>query len=344
MAAGAVAAARGCLLGLVLGDAVGATSGLVPDGGPLPATGGGQLACFTTEGLIRADVAAAMRGDQDPVRVVWHAYRRWAAMQQMIAPEPPAGADGPGDRWPDGWLADVAALTKPRGSVPEATEAPGGRPAGPPRSSLGPRSVTRTLPVGLYARGGDAAYLAAEIAALTHRDDAVAAAAVGAATVQLLSEGAALDQAVQVAAEHTAARLGPGAVPATLAEAVQAARLAPGESTQVSRIAADGSASAVLAGGLYVAGSFPEPHTVRDALLFGARAGDGGHVATVAGALLGAAHGPDALPVDWLSRLELVWVADTLARDLVRQLTETPAGAPHQPGNDPHWWSRYPGW
>lgn len=265
-------------------------------------------------------------------------------MQGLIAPKPPADADGTGDRWPDGWLADVTALRQPRAAAPETVEALHDRPAAAPRSRLGPQAVTRTLPVGLYARGGDAAHLAAGIAALTHRDEAVAAAAVGAATVQLLSEGAALAEAVQAAAEHTTARLGTGTVPAALSDAVQAATAKPGEAAALSRIVADGSGTAVLAGGLYVAGSLPDPHTVRDALLFGASAGDGGHVATVAGALLGAAHGPDALPVDWLSRLELVWVADTLARDLVRQLTETPAGAPYRPGSDPHWWHRYPGW
>ncbi|MFG3601064.1 hypothetical protein [Micromonospora chersina] len=85
-------------------------------------------------------------------------------------------------------------------------------------------------------------------------------------------------------------------------------------------------------------------YEVRDALTFAASAGTGGHAATVAGALLGAAHGPDALPVDWLSRLELVWVADILARDLVRQVTERPSGTEYTEGTDPRWWDRYPGW
>jgi ADP-ribosylglycohydrolase len=349
-----VAAARGSLLGLVLGDAIGATAGLVPETGPLPATSGGQLACFTVDGLIRADVHQSLRGDGHPSSVVWHAYGRWAALQGLITSDG-RGAGGEGGRWPDGWLADVPVLREPRGTAPAtlaalrepaepATEPSPESPGDPPaRSSLGPRAVTRTLPVGLYARAGEAAQLAAEIAALTHRDDAVVAAAVGATTLQALSEGAALDAAVSSAEEY-ANRLGQGRVPAEFAAAILAGKSQPHESAELTRFAADSSAGAVLAGGLYVVSSFPGPDTVRDALLFAASAGDGGHVATVAGALLGAAHGPDPLPVDWLSRLELVWIADTLARDLVRQLAETPAGTEYADATDPRWWDRYPGW
>lgn len=349
MAAGAVAAARGSLLGLVLGDAVGAARGLVPETGPLVATSGGQLACFTVEGLIRADVHGALRGEGHPSSVVWHAYGRWAAMQGLVSPDGQPGPQGASEKWPDGWLADVDVLAARRGTAPATLAALRGenRDTGPGeepiRSSLGPRAVTRTLPVGLYARAGQAAQLAAEIAALTHRDEAIVAAAVGAATVQLLSEGAAIDQAVATAEEH-AIRLGLGAVPAAVAEALAAAGSAPREADSLAGFTGDAAAPRVLAAGLYVAASFPEPDDMRDALLFGASAGDGGHVATIAGALLGAAHGPDVLPVDWLSRLELVWIADTLARDLVRQLTESPAGSDYTGPTDPLWWDRYPGW
>lgn len=346
MAAGAVAAARGSLLGLVLGDAIGATSGLVPEAGQLPATSGGQLACFTVDGLIRADVCSGLRGDAHPTRVVWHAYGRWAALQGLVPADGRWNAEDPTREWPDGWLAEVPALREQRGSAPatisalqeRSIEAPEGA---APRSSLGPRAVTRTLPVGLYARGGQAAQLAAEIAALTHRDEAVAAAALGATTVQLLSEGAAVDDAVHLAREH-AGHL--GVVPETVGAAASAGQSAPRDATRLAEFAAGRTAASALAGGIYVAASFPGPDSIKDALLFAASADDGGHAAAVAGALLGAAHGPDALPVTWLSRLELIWVADTLARDLVRQLAECPAGTEYTEPTDPHWWRRYPGW
>ncbi|MGW3248242.1 hypothetical protein [Streptomyces sp. NPDC001070] len=79
-------------------------------------------------------------------------------------------------------------------------------------------------------------------------------------------------------------------------------------------------------------------------LRFAATAPDGDSVACMTGALLGAAHGAQALPVDLVSRHELAWVLDTLARDLVAQFSDSPSGSEYVPGWDPHRWDRYPGW
>ncbi|MFE4051073.1 hypothetical protein [Streptomyces sp. YIM B13518] len=45
-----------------------------------------------------------------------------------------------------------------------------------------------------------------------------------------------------------------------------------------------------------------------------------------------------------MSRHELSWVLDTLARDLLLQILDSPSGSEYVEGWDPHWWSRYPGW
>ncbi|WP_196467463.1 hypothetical protein [Planomonospora sp. ID91781] len=81
-----------------------------------------------------------------------------------------------------------------------------------------------------------------------------------------------------------------------------------------------------------------------EALTFAAAAPDGDSVTAVTGALLGALYGVDIWPVELISRLELVWVMDTLARDLALQITESPAGGEYESGEDPFWWDRYPGW
>ena len=62
MTAEQLATARGCVLGLMLGDAIGATGGNVPACGPLLATSAGQLACFTIDGLIRAHIRGMHKG------------------------------------------------------------------------------------------------------------------------------------------------------------------------------------------------------------------------------------------------------------------------------------------
>ncbi|MFF4960202.1 ADP-ribosylglycohydrolase family protein [Streptomyces sp. NPDC001222] len=78
-----------------------------------------------------------------------------------------------------------------------------------------------------------------------------------------------------------------------------------------------------MLGGLYVATSFPNRDQVNAALRFAAGAPDSDSVACVTGALLGAAHGAEALPIDLISRHELAWVLDTLARDLVTELIDS---------------------
>ncbi|MEU2063289.1 hypothetical protein [Streptomyces sp. NPDC013455] len=67
-------------------------------------------------------------------------------------------------------------------------------------------------------------------------------------------------------------------------------------------------------------------------------------VACVTGALLGAVHGAEALPAGLVSRHELAWALDTLARDLTAQIDDSPSGSEYIKGWDPNWWDRYPGW
>ncbi|MGV9844527.1 hypothetical protein ACWDUB_20835 [Streptomyces fungicidicus] len=90
--------------------------------------------------------------------------------------------------------------------------------------------------------------------------------------------------------------------------------------------------------------SFPDRAGFGTALRFAAGAPDGDSVACVTGALLGAVHGIEALPVDLVSRHELSWVLDTLARDLLLQILDSPSGSEYVEDWDPRWWSRCPGW
>jgi hypothetical protein len=129
-----------------------------------------------------------------------------------------------------------------------------------------------------------------------------------------------------------------------LAAALQEADAYPADAKRLAKLAPNATAPSSLLGGVYVAASFPERDQLAAALHFAAGAPDGDSVACVAGALLGAAHGVEALQVDLVSRHELAWVFDTLARDLVAQLAESPSGGEYEGGWDKHWWGRYPGW
>ncbi|MBM2618758.1 ADP-ribosylglycohydrolase family protein [Actinoplanes sp. LDG1-06] len=291
-----IAAARGCILGLLLGDALGAAkegAATKTAGAATKATSAGQLACFTVEGIIRASVRASHHGGiSHPPGVVWNAYLRWATIQ---------GIPGVPARDKNGWLAHVPALAERRGSAPATVAALQGITE---RTSTGAHALTRTLPAGLVALWGmDAARLAHGIAATTHADEAADVAAMGATAVAALAQG----RKVEIDLPEKK----------------------------------DERAVSALAGGIAILRAFPRPDQVRDALV--AAVAKGPHVATVAGALLGTAHGVDALPVDWVSRLELAWVGDVLARDLVAEFEEHPSGSEYEPAPDGRWWNRYPG-
>jgi ADP-ribosylglycohydrolase len=327
------------MLGLALGDAIGAT---VPADGPLLATSAGQLACFTVEGIVRASVRYGHKGICHPPSVIWHAFHRWAAMQGIAGIKSwQVHADGP---WPDGWLSHVPALATRRGSAPATVTAiQSGRQGSldkPSTPSIGAHALTRSLPAGCLGRPGGAA---AEIAALTHAPAAAGAAAVGATIVANLGRGHEIVDAVQSSERDCRAYL-QQAAESPITSALVANRERPKQVDVLADLVPKATAPAVLAGAVYVAIGFHEPEQIRDALLFAASVPHGQHIAAAVGSFLGTAHGVDALPVDWVSRLELAWVADTLARDMISEFTDSPSGSEYSEAPDPHWWDRYPGW
>jgi ADP-ribosylglycohydrolase len=212
-----------------------------------------------------------------------------------------------------------------------------GTPDKPVGASLGAHALTRSLPVGLAAGWlAEPTRIAREIAVTTHALAAADIAALGTSILLHLAQGQPLDHAVDHAQSEDAARV--------LDSASSSARSHPSDPAVMRQLAPDTRASSALAAGIYVAASFPHPAQIRDALLFAADTRDGGHVAAVTGALLGTAHGADALPVDLVSRLELAWVADVLAHDMISEFTKSPSGTEYAPANDPTWRNRYPGW
>jgi ADP-ribosylglycohydrolase len=337
-------AVRGSVLGLLLGDALGATGGRPPTTGALRATSAGQLACFTVEGMIRASIRSSHRGICHAPSVVWHAYHRWATLQGI-----PAVRQWREENWPDGWLAGVPALAERRGSAPATVAALQGQRIGtvekPAGTSLGAHALSRTLPAGSAAQFlTDPVQFALESAATTHAVEAADVSVVGAMLVSALID----DVPIREALPAVIARCDQGdriPVRREVASSLTSALVAESRDLATLRsFAPDGRASSALAGAIYVVASFPDRDRTRDALVFAASAGDGGHVATTAGALLGATHGAETLPVDWMSRLELGWVGDVLAQDLITELTEGPSGSEYEPNPDALWRDRYPGW
>ncbi|MBN0048650.1 ADP-ribosylglycohydrolase family protein [Streptomyces actuosus] len=351
------------MLGLALGDTLGGARGRLPDAGPLRAGVSTQLACFTAEGVIRAQVRGNHKGICYAPGVVLHAYCRWAYLQGIETDRMRRRWNkGGAPSWPDGWLARVPALAERRGSAPATVTALSRVEEGEERmagASRGCHALTRGLPIAVTGPQGIA--LSGAVAALTHGDGAAQSAAAHAAllahhcltaTGDAGPPGPSLHSGTSVReALHAGVTALPSAgLPLTgdehgrIAAALRNALDDPADVRRLARLAPDATAPAALLGGVYAAASCPDRAGIRAALEFAAQAPDGASVACVAGALLGAVHGVEALPVDLAGRHELAWVVDTLARDLVLELDDSPSGSEYVRAWDPHWWDRYPGW
>jgi ADP-ribosylglycohydrolase len=346
--------ARGLVLGMALGDGLTWAGNRSAAGGVLRCSCSMQLLAFTLEGLIRASVRWSHKGICHPPSVVWFAYRRWAALQRIpLAP----GAFPTKPDVLNGWLATVTLLGERRGSAPATvaalTRTGMGTPDKPSTTSRGAHAAVRGLVVGMLGwpvAGGhwtseQVAQLGREVGALTHGDrrgyDAAALAALlAAACGQTGGLGPAVERTVD---EAPAQDIDPRLVEAML-QGWRSSRQEPADAARLRRLVPDRSAQSAIAGGVYAATSFDEAGDAAEPFGLLSRSGVSGEAAAFAGALIGAVRGVDGLPADRVSRLELAWVLDTLATDLITELTEHPSGSEYDPATDPRWWSRYPGW
>lgn len=270
--------AQGLLLGLLLGDAQAFHANGPAE--PLSGSAAGQLACFVTEGLLQAQRRSeGAPGLDDQRLMVWLALRRWAHGRgaPISAPVMHSGA------WPDGWLAQLEPLRRPRGRANatwQALKAPYmGSATHPLTRSAGYHALTNTAPVALFPTA-DVGRGAAGIAALTHgAPAAVASAALGARLLQRALRSESVARAV-------------------------------GATTPPS--GTYGTAQHALHQALVTA----KRHPRREAFLLALSEADreGGRGACIfTGALLGAVHGAAALPQQRLAALELGPVGLALA-------------------------------
>lgn len=339
---------RGLMLGLALGESVGRGNHRQE---VIRAGVSTQLAAFTVEGYIRASMRMSHKGICNPAGVIWRAYLRWGMAQGIpgIRPDGLINAAFAGSS--DGWLHTVPALGQRRGSSPTTVsilqKGTLGTPERPVNQSMGCQGLVRVLPLALmsFGRSNDQTVdLARRVTALTHGSGL--GLDVTTAAVTIMAECLKADDTLDGVHEgaNAAQELG---LPSQLTDSYQSLvgrSWQKGDLSVLREVAPDKTAKSTLAGGLYVASTYAEPHRFMQALEFAATAPDGDSVAAVAGALLGAGNGASQLPADLASRHELAWVLDTLARDAVQELVDSPGGAEMEPPRDPHWWARYPGW
>lgn len=354
----------GCLLGGAVGDALGAPIEFLrlseirerfgPEGltdyapayGKIGAiTDDTQMTLFTAEGLLRAMCRGLTKGICDGPTVFYFAYLRWLKTQGYdsksesfrYATEDLPRLD-PEGTYPNGWLSTVRGLRSRRGPGNTCLAALRSGRFGrvgdfePINSSKGCGGVMRAAPAGMVADSATRAFeLGCQTAAITHgHPTGWLAAGAQAAIVYELLRGLTPRESVDVALGLLGDEPRSGECRDALAAAVALAGRGAPSAENLTTLGAGWIAEEALAIGVYAALACK---TYEEGVLLAVNhGGDSDSTGSIAGNILGAALGRQAIPETWLDRLELRDVIETISADLVKGFEETD-----------EWWRKYPG-
>ena len=347
---------RGCLLGGAIGDALGAPiefmrlSEIRSQFGPSGVTGyetayerrgaitdDTQMTLFTVEGVIRAVVRGTLQGTRHSPAAAWPADRRRRVAQGALA-------DTEDEALTSGWLIGERALHARRAPgktcISALTTGRQGTREQRLNDSKGCGGVMRIAPIGLYTRAPREAFeVGCEVAALTHGHvtgyvSSGAMAFLVRCQVDGLELRAACEELLDLLLSHDGHGETLGAIRAAL-DLVERGAGAP-SAERMETLGHGWIAEEALAMGVYAALAVDD---VRSALLLAVNhSGDSDSTGAIAGSLLGARHGVEALPGDLLGDVELRRLIVTLADDLV----DGQSGDEERVSN--RWWERYPGY
>ncbi len=293
---------RGCLLGLAIGDALGAPvefdkltdirarfgpdgiTDLVPWHG-LPAgsyTDDTQMTLATIRGMLAAHAAGEPLAGNGWATAVYRAYLEWLATQ-----------DDPAQRRAPGNTCLSALRSGKMGSLGATLN-----------YSKGCGGAMRTAPVGLAFRGAEAFRHGAEYAVITHgHPSGYLSAGFMAELIGHLLDRLSLDEGLDRSSETL--RIYPGHEE-TLAKVVQARALAENGTAidpAIREIGEGWVGEEALGVAIFCALRFPDDY--RGAVIAGANHdGDVDSTASMAGAILGTIHGAEAIPAEWIDKIE----------------------------------------
>jgi len=301
----------GCLLGGAVGDALGAPvefeslasirkihgpAGVLHMSGPTPGafTDDTQMTLFAAEGLL-----LALREGADPVEKVHEAWLRWLWTQGETSSHP---------RFDPNPSEGLVAITRLRARcAPGATcltslrKAEAGTPTAPINQSKGCGGVMRAAPMGL-ARAWNPYTLGCATAALTHgHPSGWIPAGVFARLVREIVEDRSLTTALDTASAEIVATPDHAETLHALAAAQKLAAKGTATPEFLARLGAGWVGEEALAIGAWcalVARSFQQGVS-----LAVSHSGDSDSTGLVAGSLLGAMLGPQAIPTAWLDAL-----------------------------------------
>ncbi|HPD57526.1 MAG TPA: ADP-ribosylglycohydrolase family protein [Smithellaceae bacterium] len=355
---------KGCLLGGAVGDALGAAvefdsieairrkygnSGIQNYVNVYDRKGAitddTQMTLFTAEGLLRACCRQCHKGISAPFPAVTHnAYLRWLATQGAELPQKNIGI------YRDGWLFAIKELhhrRAPGNTCLSALQSGNmGRLEKPINKSKGCGGVMRAAPIGLFgAKAGgfttqkrrvtEIFKLGCEIAAITHGHPSgyLPAGCLAAIIADIIA-----GESIEVAIKHTLPILKKyKGHEETLAAINMALALKKDKAMKpcpetIEKMGGGWVGEEALAIALYcvlVAGNDFE----KGICLAVNHSGDSDSTGSIAGNILGAILGKNAIPTRWLDDLELKEVIEEVAGDLFIFFEDTDS-----------WWQKYPGY
>lgn len=328
---------RGCLLGMAVGDAMGAAvekktydeicetygpAGLLgydTVNGLAEITSYTQVAAFAVNGLL---LAVSRGQSHDAMAYVTMALKEWARVQHL--PRDPQRRNC--------WLCAVPAFRRRKSMDPRTLDALTrdvlGSPKKPSNQAEGPGSLTAAVAMGLYfhperMQFHEIGILGAQAVALTHGDPmtflsgSVLAYVIAAILHDPESD---LEAHFRLAAETVAGQFGKEFPQALTLEkkllaVIEKAKDPQAEHVQAMEEIGCDTGAGVLAGAMYAVlagrGDFDA-----SAIIAVNHSGKSAAVGAVAGAILGARMGEDSLPEFYLECLETEWVLPELATDL----------------------------
>ena len=325
---------RGSLLGGAVGDALGApiefdslreirrrfgAQGLTdfePAYGRRGAiTDDTQMALFTAEGIVLAAQAGAVERSSELARHVHRALLRWLRTQGCTSQHPTF------ERSAEGWLLQVEELHARRAPGNTCLKALQGNRMGsaahPLNGSKGCGGVMRMAPVGLALRIDDPFRIGCELAAITHgHPSGYLAAGFLALAIREAVWGADLASAAREALDELRRWPASGECASAVGAALALAREGRVAPEVMEGLGAGWLAEEALAISLYCALACPDDFASA-VLLAVNHGGDSDSTGAIAGSLMGARLGDDAIPERWLVELELRPVLDRMAGELV---------------------------
>jgi ADP-ribosylglycohydrolase len=314
----------------------GGIRGFLADDGRGRITDDTQMTLFTAEGMIRARVRFAGKGICHEATVIDHAYSRWLETQ---------GLESARWRWDaDGWLigrTELHASRAPGETCLSGLRAPRqGTIDAPLNQSKGCGAVMRAAPIGMVPGWSSETRfrLGAEAGALTHgHPTGYLASGFLAATVGALLEGTALRAAIAEARKELIGYQGHEevlrAVDAALANA---SRHGLPDMAQIEAFGGGWVAEEALGIAIWVALATED---VGDGLAAAVtHSGDSDSTGAIAGNLLGAALGVQAVPLELIEGLVEREVVELVALDVINLLAS--AVLPDSVEVE----QRYPGW